>query len=260
MKQRGLVFIDMLLDTVYGTIRQISGEAADLLVASDAYRGRHVDIFNELTEGVVDDAEFKRLYAERDMEALFLAKHTEFVYYLRQDMLEGRNDMLRGAQVDSMAIDINLWPYDVDPESAEIIRRSVAHYMPQEVVVKTVYIRPEDLTPKYLEHNYEMMAIYNHEDWLGHHYLTTLLAHPIPTFVVFTPTIASSGVVPEPTPEIRDPFSCRSAMLVLKVALHYVPTSRVCHNPFILPLVEQSRQRQAAALPDPSHPEQTGQE
>lgn len=258
MKQRGLVFIDMLLDTVYGTIRQLSGEAAELLVNSDAYRDRHVDNnFHELTNGVIDDAEFQQLYAARDIDTIFYAKLSNFVFDLRQDMLEGRADMLRGAQVESLALDINLWPYDVDAESAEVIRRSVEHYMPQEVVVRTVYIEPKDLTPRMLDHSYEMMAIYNHEDWLGHHYMTTLLEYPIPTFVLITPMIASSGVVPDATPEIRNPFLCRSAMLIKTVALQYIATSRVCYNPEIIRLVEQSRQQRVAALLDQAPPEQS---
>lgn len=255
MKQRGLVFVDMILDTRYGIVKQISGETADLLATSDAYRDRHVDIFGPLTNGVIVDEEYKRLYAARDIEALFHAKMTDFVYHLRQDMLEGRLDMLRGVEIEALIIDINIWPYDLDKRSIETIRRAVAHYMPQEVTVNMVRFDPEMLTPRFLDGAYEMMAIYDHEDWLKHH-LDTLIKEPINNFVVLTPMIASSGVVPEPTQEIRNPFLCRSATLVKFVALHYVSVSWVCYNPAIRQLIQNQRQ-QAAALPDPAHREQT---
>lgn len=257
MKQRGLVFIDMILDSRYGIIRQISGDiAADLLVESDAYRKRHVDIFGPLTNGAVDDEEFKRHFAERDVETLFHSRMTDFVYHLREDMKEGLLDMQRGVLVEALVIDINIWPYDLDAKSAETIRRAVVHYMPPEVVVNIVNLKPEDLTPKFLDGAYEMMAIYDHEDWLKHHIETISTTTPIRNFVILTPSIASSGVVPEPTPEIRNPFLCRSAILVHFVALHYVSVSWVCYNPAIPQLIQSQRQK-AAALPDPSHPEQT---
>lgn len=257
MKQRGLVFIDMILDSRYGIVRQLSDDSvAELLAESDVYRKRHVDSFNALTNGVVDDEAFKAAYAARDVETLFHSKMTDFVYHLRKDMEEGLLDMMRGVLIDGLVIDINVWPYDLDARSAETIRRAVAYFMPSEVVVNMVNFDPVNLTPKFLEGAYEMMAIYDHEDWLKHHIETITTTTPIRNFVLLTPAIASSGVVPEATAEIRNPFLCRSAMLVHFIALHYVTVGWVCYNPAIRQSIQNQRQ-QAAALLDPSRPEQT---
>ena len=248
MKQRALVFVDMILDTVYGTVRQLSEELAELLAMSPRYRLRHHDNLSELTNGAINDAEFHKLYAARDIETLYLSKMTDFVQHLREDMQEGVNDMLRGVQVDSLTIDINFWPYmDIDEHSMETVRRSLAYFMPPQVIVNSVRIDPGFLTPTFLDNSYEMMAIYNHEDWLGPQ-TNALLEHPIQNFVILTPQLASSGVVPEATEEIGNPFLCRSAMLVKFVQLHYIDVGRVCYNPAIRQLIRSQRQQEHLLL------------
>ena len=256
MKQRALVFVDMILDSRYGTIKQLSEELAELLVMSSAYRSRHHDNFSEITNGAVNDAEYQKLYAARDIETLYHSKMTDFVQHLREDMLEGVTDMLRGVQVDSLTVDINFWPYkDVDEHSMETIRRALSYFMPPQVTVNTVRLTPEFLTPAFLDNSYEMMAIYNHEDWLGPQ-TQALLERPIRDFVILTPQIASSGVVPEATDEIGNPFLCRSAMLLKHVQLHYIDVGRVCYNPVIRQLIRSQRQQEHLP-PDASHQEQT---
>lgn len=255
MKQRALVFVDMVLDTVYGTVKQLNEDLAELLVMSPGYRLRHHDNLSELTNGAIDDAEFKTLYAARDIETLYHSKMTDFVQHLREDMLEGVNDMLRGVQVDSLVVDINFWPYELDAASMETVRRSIAYFLPPQVTVNSVRIDPGFLTPRYLDGAYEMMAIYDHEDWLGPQ-TEALIEMPIPNFVVLTPQLASSGVVPEATSEIGNPFLCRSATLVRFVALHYMDVGRVCYNPAIRQLIRSQRQQEYLP-PETSHPEQS---
>lgn len=255
MKQRGLVFLDMLLDSRHSTVKHFGEQVAEMLAESPAYRARHDDVFSRITNGVVDDAEYKRLYAARDIDTLANALMTDFVYFLRGDMKEGALDLLRGVQVDLLALDINVWPYDLDPVSAETIRRSIAYFMPPEVQVSIKRLEPALLTPKFLETHYEMMAIYDHEDWLAPNQ-TALLEYPIFNFVILTPMIATGGVIPEATEQVRDPFRARSAVFQRHIGLHYISVDKVCYNPIIRQLL-RSQRLQAAQLEHPSPQEQT---
>lgn len=240
MRQRALIDIDLLLDTRYGTIKRIDETIADALVGSNLYRERHHDNFDLLTNGKIDREVYKALYARRDEETLFNSKMTDFVYHLRTDILKGLDNMDRGVLIDSIEIDINTYPYNLDPESAEVIRRAVAYYIPPPAKVNLVRLSPEALTPAYVDGAYEMLAYNNHEDWLGPNQ-ELLLKKPLPLLVMLTPMIASSGEVPEATHEIRNPFSTRSAILVKFIALHYIPTSYSCHNPLVAKEIERAR-------------------
>lgn len=255
MKQRGLVFIDMILDTRYGILHQISESLADLVASSDAYRTRYHDRFGSITNGQVSDEEFAERFAKRDVETLFHSKMTDFIHDLRRDTLEGIRDIDRGVGIELLHFDINTWPFKLDKKSAETIRRAVSHYIPQPATVGITYIEPAELTPTFLDNNYEMMAIYDHEDWLGPQ-TDAVIKRPIPNTVILTPQIASSGKIPDPIPGIGNPFLCRSAMLVKFVALHYIEVGAICYNPTIRQLIQSQRQ-QASALPSPSHQEQT---
>ena len=248
MKQTGLVSLDMFLDVRHGTLRRIDKEIADALVASDLYRTRHHDNFDLLTNGQIDRQEYKDLYAKRDVETLALSMMTDFVYYMRKDMIEAADRMARGAGITSVTLDINLWPYDVLPREAKIIVRSIARYFPETIQVNPVFITPEELTPGKVSSCYDMMAWYNDEEWLTPN-ADALLARRIPTNVLLTPTIAPSGQLPEPDQVIKNPFSARAAIFNQFIALAHVPTEWICYNPFIR-LELQNLRRRAMSLPE----------
>lgn len=253
MKQRALVDIDLLLDTRYGTIKRISESLADTLADSDKYRLRHHDKFDVLTDGQIDQSVYQDLYAKRDIETLFHARMTDFVHHFRQDIIEGIDKLHRGVIIDAISVDINVYPYDITDQEADVIMRSLSYFIPAPATVSVVRLSPEMLTPMYVENHYEMMAWYNHEDWLGPN-TDALIKHPLKDTVLLTPTISTSGEVPQPTAEIGDPFSCRSAMLIKFITLHYIPTGHSCYNPFIRRQIRNSRSTAAA------HPERPPQE
>lgn len=232
MHQRGMIAIDMILDTRYGTLKMMDPVLAEVIAASDAYRLRYHDNFSALNEEV-DQARYDELYRNRDGDTLYHSDMTDFVYMLRRDARAAIPQMARGVWFNELSFDINVWPYDLSAGEMETIRRAVARYIPTPAKVGVVNIAPEVMTPEYVKNHYEMMAWYNHEDWLGPNQ-DKLIAHPLPNHVLLTPMIASSGVVPEATNEIRDPFKAREAILVQFIALNYLPVPFVCTNPAIL--------------------------
>jgi hypothetical protein len=240
MRQRALIDIDMILDTRYGTLKRIDEKLADALVLTNLYRDRTDDHFDLITNGAIDREQYKALYAARDSETLFHSKMTDFVYHFRKDINEGLTRIDRKVDIESIEVDINVYPYNLEAHEADVIRASMEHYFQWPAVVNIVRLAPEDLSATYVDNSYELMAYYNHEDWLGPN-TQSVIDKRIPLVTMITPRISTSGNVPKPDQQIRDPFATRSAYLVKFLALHFIPTSWACYNPFILQQLQSSR-------------------
>jgi len=239
---RALIDIDMVLDSRYGTLKLIDEQVADELVSSEAYRRRATDNFDEMTGGRIDLQEYKDLYAARTGDNLYFARHTEFVYHFAKDLRGGVAKMDRGVLTGQFMVDINIWPYDLSDQEADNVVKGLRHHFPISCETNWVNLSPETLSPQYVEKSYELLAYYNHEDWLGPN--TEALLPPenrLPTTVLMTPMIASSGKIPELTKIAKDPFAARAATLVKFIALQYLQPSMVCTNPAILQQIYSSR-------------------
>lgn len=251
MKQHAIIDVNMLSDTRYGALRRIDEKIADALAASNVYRERHHDNFDLLTNGQIDRQEYQDLYAKKEADTLGASKMTEFVYYLRKDMIDASNRMERGAGITSVTIDINLYPYaELEPDEIKIFIRAVRRYFPYNIVVNAVYVPWGELTPEIVGKTYDMMALYNYEDWLIPNQ-QRLIERRLPNVVLLTPTIAPSGTLPEKDPVVENPFSAVSLVLVKFIALTHIPTQWICHNPLIH-LEIQNQKRRASSHPDPA--------
>lgn len=255
MRQRALIDLAMVLDIRYGVLSRMNQEYADELADSEVYSNRYHDDFGSLSNGIVNQEEYVRILNEHDPDTLFFCRMSDFMLEMRMDLKAGLTKVDRGVFDIDFMFDINTWPYKLGAEEQEVIRRAVQRLLSHPAKVTMVDLPPEFLTPQYVESTYEMMAWYNHEDWLGAHQ-NALIKHRLPTTVLLTPQIATSNVLPEQVEGIGNPFMCRSAMLVKFIALHYINTRLVCYNPNIKRLVESHR-RSEAAPPDPVPPEHT---
>lgn len=247
MIHRALVSIDMVLDSRYGTLKLIDEQVADELIFTEGYRRRWNDNFNELTGGRIDLDEYKALYAARNGDNLYYARHTDFVYHLSKDLEQGIIKNLRGVTAGSFSIDINTWPYDLSPTETKLVVRGFQHLMPVGVEVNSVFVPPEMVTPAYVDKTYSLLVYYDHEDWLAPNQ-ELLIEHRLPTTVMMTPMIASSGQLPKLTSMVRDPFAARAFTLVKFIAMQYLQPHQVCHNPFILQQIYSSRLKELVRL------------
>jgi len=251
MKQHALIDVNMLCDTRYGALRRIDETIANAVASSSVYRTRHHDNFDLLTNGQIDRQEYQNLYAKMEADTIGASKMTDFVYFFRKDMIDASSRMERGAGITSVTIDINLWPYeDLTESEIKIFVRAVRRYFPYNIAVNAISVPWAELTPEKVGRVYDMMAIYNHEDWLIPN-TEALIERRLPNVVLLTPTIASSGNLPDKEEGVENPFSARSLTLVKFIALTYVPTGWACHNPLIH-LEIQNQKRQASLPPDPS--------
>ena len=229
MRQRGLIDINMILDTRLGALARLDVTAAAKLVVTPAYRQRNCDNFGVLTDGIIDQEEYKELYEKYEAETLAESLFTNYVTLARLEVEDIVPTMDIKGLDKTIEYVINVYPYKLYAKEKEVIRRSVARYLSDPAVVKIVDIPWEELTPSVLDTNYDMMVIYNYEDWFKHH-LTALKDYPMNEFTVFHPRIAPSGVVPEPVDGLRDVFMVTPMVLLGYIQLHPVASELSCFN------------------------------
>lgn len=250
--QRALIDIDMLLDTRYGTMVRMDPDMAEIIASTEYYRFRQHDNFETVSNGEITWEAFKKLHTARDVETLFHSKMTDFVYELRKDIKAALPALDRGVEFDVLHIYVNFFPYDLTEGEREIIVQSIQHYMPMPTQVHGANIPWKSLTPAMIERQFEMVAIYDHEDWLSHH-TQTLLQHAIVANTIMTPRISPLGVDPKGEAGYNDPFGCRAAVLLEWVSLVHLPTSWVCYNSAMFQAIHS---RQYSEPVPPEHPPQ----
>lgn len=234
MKQRALIDIDMILDTRLGVLTRLNSEIAKDLVRSEWYRIRATDTFEDITNGGIKDSEFKEMYEAKEVETLFSSVFTNFLFYLRDDVNEFYPKMYVYGKEIELVFEINVYPYKLLDSEKEIIKRAVARYVSFPAEVKVVDLAYHLLTPNHLNTNYDMMTLYNYEDWLKYHH-ESLYNNPIQDFTLFHPRIAPSGKLPDLTEDksIRDPFMLIPMMMVKHLQVSPIDTVLACWNPDI---------------------------
>lgn len=232
LKQRALIDIDMILDTRFGTLVSLDIEASKVLVTSEWYQLRSIDRFEEVTNGAIKDKDYIELYNQHKVETLKESVFTNFIFVLRDEIEDFIPRMYSYGDTVEIIYYINTYPYKLLEEEKEIMRRAIARYLPPPAKVEMVDLAYHLLTPGMLNNNYDMMAIYNYEDWLRHH-MDNLNENPIREFSIFYPRIAQSGVVPEPTRDFKDPFMIVPMITIAHIQMTPIPTAMTCWNPYI---------------------------
>lgn len=258
--QRALIDVEMLIDVRHGTVSRMNPAMAEILASTEWYRFRQHDNFEKATNGEIKWEEYQKAYAERDGDTIAVSNMTNLVHELRRDIKAALPALERGVEFDAMEIYINFYPYDdLTVEEREIIVRSVQYYMPLPTKVYAEYIPWDKLTPERFERQFEMVAIYNHEDWLKHHH-TALLQQRMPHNVIMTPRISPLGEDPRPDPSITDVFQARSRFFQEWISLVYLPTPWVCYNQAMFQEIHSHRYSETAPPGDPPQAPDSPQE
>lgn len=226
MRQRALIDINTILDTRLGVLARLDKEAANKVAHSDWYPVRSSDDWESVTEGVISNEAFKEMYERYEVETLVESLMTGFIHLLRKDVSDAAPELEMKGIEGTIDFDINVYPYRLLASEKEIIRRSVARYLPIPAAVHIVDTAYHLLTPSLLDTKYDMLTIYNYEDWLKYHH-EELINNPIKEFTIFHPRIAASGVAPEPDDIFRDPFLVVPMVLLSHVQITPVPTGLV---------------------------------
>ena len=165
MHQRILVELDALIDTRLGTMACIDPQAAgDLL--DNGYDTRMSDDFSRFTNRVSNET-FREAYKNREVHSVILGVPTEMNASLLEILLLLEREKLGGApDVESISVEVNYWPYKLEPWEVEHIGACIHSQIGTMAVLTMVSLPHSEMTLEYfLYKSYTAVVMYNFEDW-----------------------------------------------------------------------------------------------
>lgn len=160
---RMLVELDSILDTRLGVLLDIDPEKVPTILAKD-YHDRLWDVFPE-----VDLLTFQRRYQSRDTKILKNSWATPMIDLMADFVYKTLQQTLRTPFHKQPMLEINTYPFKVSDEEASVIISAVAAKTDDQCDIKIVYYHPEDLNPVFLKNTYEVVMMYDFQEWLETH-------------------------------------------------------------------------------------------
>lgn len=206
------VMLDVLLDTRIATVASIDGEAAAKMLGNPAYLERLHDDMEEITEGRVSNAAYRKAYAERDVSTLALARPTGAFKALDDLKRSLAANIPNTPFADGFSFEINVWPYQMDAEDMVAIESAVAFWLGTRTSIKVVNMPLRDLHPYRLSNGYSAVFLYSLDEWAKLHG-KDVMNMPIRTVSLFCPRLYKDRALTEkeciiaPDSAALDPFA-----------------------------------------------------
>ena len=160
-----LLELDVMLDTVMGTLGKMDPAIASKILASGKYNKRNTNRF----EGV-DDAAFKAAWESRDIDTLKHSVLTNMSYFLQRLIKDSLISSISQSKMELLRFTINVYPYEFDdPELVEMLIGCIRFYTYSTAEIRVISISPEQMTPQYCNSNYQIMVMRDWTGWLNHH-------------------------------------------------------------------------------------------
>ncbi|QKE54460.1 hypothetical protein ACSA002_1460 [Salmonella phage vB_SalM_SA002] len=162
-----LVQLDALMDTRLGTLKRLSPDGAEL-IRTTWYHKRTSDQFDR-NGSKINQAAYTALYSARDEETLKLSMMTQLPKYLMT--LIARLTSTQGMPLLSQQfkIDINYYPYELSEQVLTAIQVAMETYTNGAAEINMVYYAPEDLTVTMVKSCYDIVFLYDFNEWLMQH-------------------------------------------------------------------------------------------
>lgn len=161
--QKIFVSLDAILDSRIGTIAKINQELATKVLEGN-YIGRESDNFP-----YVDKETFDREYKNRDIETLKHSIATAMLPFLKNLCDQLYEQAIVMPYHSGPEIVLNVHPYDVDPELADMFKKLIGVWMVKPVPISVISVKPEELSPEHCVENYALMILYDYNAWLDLH-------------------------------------------------------------------------------------------
>lgn len=171
-----LVDIDLLLDTRLGVLETLyPGISEELL--KNGYYDRFSDNFS-LISNRVDQTLYETTYKSRNKTHLMATGPTGFFIWLSHELTRILRDSAKAPIYDQFFLDINFNSQYRDLSQAERqeIMEVCGDVFNAEFSIEEVNLKPENLTPYFLNNNYNQAMMYNYIQWFEHHYPQDLQA------------------------------------------------------------------------------------
>lgn len=151
VKPNVLIELDALLDTRAGTVRKLYPDVVDDLLKNKAYRKRIDDNLNDV-DPRIDALSFSMAYAKRDIETLDNSFSSLMIGFTKkllsglEHVIMGNNPVIRAANVH-----INIYPYDLDDNRAELIVLAVSAALGLREKATAVSLAPADINSDFIK-------------------------------------------------------------------------------------------------------------
>jgi len=186
--KRILVELDCLLDTRLAVLNALSKVATTRITEDGSYWSRESDNFEELTQGVIRNAEFITAYAKRNKETLKRSRPTLITKLLHTISREVEAQKLSAPDVDSLKIDVNVYPYKLTADELRVLSTAVMCYGGLETEVTSVSVSLAELTPLAIKKQWDGVILYDFDKWFTCN-AELLNSTPIPRHLMFAPAL-----------------------------------------------------------------------
>ena len=222
--KRLLVELDTLLDTRFATIQRYWPEAAEHFEKTGLYWDRDCDDFETLSGGVIPLEDYTKRYAARTVDRLKMARPTGIVKLLAEISNEVESQKIQAPDIDSLKVDVNIYPYTFTNDEIEFLKTSVMFYSGLETEISIVSESLKALTPTRIRARWDGVILYDFNGWFTFH-ADELNTVPIPRHLMFAPALfikpvesAEDVKVITPNGELS-PFSALEMCFVSRLCL-----------------------------------------
>lgn len=199
--------LDALLDTRLATVAKVKGSEAALAALKAGYRDQLADVF----PGIMEDAEFRDAYAQRDVDTLKHAFPTQWLFAVGEIMGSLHEQTVVRPYFSDFKLAINVWPYRLDDAARLAIRRAVQYWTGPHTDVRLVHISPMDMTPQLVLQSFVCLVDYDPYTWLNAQ-AEAFKAVRCPQVTLISPAIyhqapPSEQTLAEIDPRVGSPFA-----------------------------------------------------
>lgn len=216
--------LDSILDTRISTLAKLDSEIAGALLKSEVYWLRESDHWDLLTQGRVTQEQFDAQYAERDKELLKTSFITGIFAPLTKLIADNELAMAEGAPNKPISFEINIWPYQLEPDEMDLLINLFKYRLGVEATVTMCSVSLEQLTPTYLTDRYAGAFMYPFHQWIKLH-LAELIKHNHPDFTLVVPKLFEQDVSRLTVDEKRDQVTTFRLYLLEYMDISFIDAS-----------------------------------
>lgn len=228
-KQTLLIDLDALVDTRLGTLSKISSDITAEIM-TNGYWDRMRDDFDVLSQNKIDINEYKRLYAERDVETLVNSIMTAALTLIGPMTQELQKRATRGVDVGEIEVLINFAPYKLERELIDEYVEVIRNYLAITCKVSATFLPVAELNPLKLDQVADIWITYAYDEWMTLHN-EALLTNRIPMMTILAPALMHNPdkLTKEELTDIRtgeefNPFKLHQDIMAEFIGIEFHPS------------------------------------
>lgn len=160
LSQGVYVELDSLIDARLGVLLKAGYNFEEII--SSGYHERQSDEFFDLS---IED--FKKLYQERDVEALSYGRVTNLIYVLK-NILRDYVQLIGSSPIyNEVKLYLNTYPYQLSAYEEEQMVLCVKSWIDYLVPIEVIHMSPEHLTVFWVNEHIDTMLMYDYNEWLN---------------------------------------------------------------------------------------------